>query len=108
MSISLTDNLVKHIKSLQAKQGNEDLMLRVAVNGGGCQGFEYEFDLAETIEDDDEVIEQGGVKVLIDSVSLEYLLGSTIDYKDELIGAHIHIDNPNAQSSCGCGTSFSV
>lgn len=83
-------------------------MLRVAVNGGGCSGFQYAFDLTRERKPDDLAIEKGGVTVLIDEVSLQYLAGSEIDYADELIGAAFKIENPNATASCGCGTSFSV
>ncbi len=83
-------------------------MLRVAVNGGGCSGFQYEFAITAEKNADDLAIEKGGVTVLIDEVSLQYLGGSEIDYADELIGAAFKIHNPNATASCGCGTSFSV
>ncbi|MGG7565429.1 HesB/IscA family protein [Rhodovulum sp. DZ06] len=82
--------------------------LRVAVEGGGCSGFQYEIDLAEGPEADDMVLEGEGQKVLIDPVSAPFLSGATIDFADELIGARFVIDNPNATSSCGCGTSFSM
>ncbi|MEQ8284004.1 MAG: iron-sulfur cluster insertion protein ErpA [Parvibaculum sp.] len=83
-------------------------MLRVAVQGGGCSGFQYGFTLDDTRQDDDLVLERDGVTVLIDAVSVGYLAGSEIDYTDDLIGSAFKINNPNATSSCGCGTSFSV
>ena len=83
-------------------------MLRVAVNGGGCSGFQYDFEITLDQNADDIVIEKDGVRVLIDAISLEYLAGSEIDYAEELIGAAFRINNPNAVASCGCGTSFSV
>lgn len=83
-------------------------MLRVAVNGGGCSGFQYEFGIAASKNPDDLVIEKDGVKVLVDEVSLQYMGGAEIDYAEELIGASFKIKNPNATMSCGCGTSFSV
>lgn len=83
-------------------------MLRVAVEGGGCSGFQYRFDLTRERAGDDIVIERDGAKVLIDPVSLEYLSGSEIDFVDDLIGASFQIRNPQATSSCGCGTSFSL
>ena len=83
-------------------------MLRVAVTGGGCSGFQYNFDLDEVKADDDLVLERDGAVVLIDSMSLDFLRGAEIDFVDDLIGASFKIKNPNAQSSCGCGTSFSV
>lgn len=83
-------------------------MLRVAVTGGGCSGFQYNFALDEVKADDDLVLERDGAVVLIDSMSLDFLRGAEIDFVDDLIGASFKINNPNAQSSCGCGTSFSV
>ena len=82
--------------------------LRIAVEGGGCSGFQYDIKLEEKESDDDTVFNKNGAKVIIDSVSLEFLAGATIDFSEELIGAKFTIDNPNATSSCGCGTSFSV
>ena len=83
-------------------------MLRVAVEGGGCSGFKYRYDLTQEAAADDIVIERDGAKVLIDPVSLEYLSGSQIDFVDDLIGASFKINNPQATASCGCGTSFSI
>ncbi len=108
MSITLTDNLVKRIKFLQAQDNNPVLKLRIMVDGGGCQGFEYKFSLDTAIKPEDEVFEKDGIAVIIDHISLPFMKGATIDFTDDLIGAHFKIDNPNATSSCGCGTSFSV
>jgi iron-sulfur cluster assembly accessory protein len=83
-------------------------MLRVAVTGGGCSGFQYNFALDDVKGEDDLVLERDGAVVLIDSMSLDFLRGAEIDFVDDLIGASFKINNPNAQSSCGCGTSFSV
>lgn len=83
-------------------------MLRVAVTGGGCSGFQYNFALDDVKADDDMVLERDGAVVLIDSMSLDFLKGAEIDFADDLIGASFKINNPNAQSSCGCGTSFSI
>ena len=83
-------------------------MLRLAVTGGGCSGFQYNFALDETRLDEDLVIEQDGARVLIDPVSLDFLAGAEIDFTDDLIGQAFKVNNPNATSSCGCGTSFSV
>lgn len=83
-------------------------LLRVSVEGGGCSGFQYKFDLVDAAEDDDLVVERDGATVLIDSISLPYLAGSEIDYVQELIGSSFKVTNPNATASCGCGTSFSV
>lgn len=106
--ITLTDNLVKRVKGIQAADNAPNLKLRIQVNGGGCQGFEYEFKTDTIVNDDDQSFEKDGVTVLVDDVSLPYLDGSEIDYVDDLIGAYFKVNNPNATSSCGCGTSFSV
>lgn len=108
MSIALTDSLVKQIKKLREKDGNPRLNLRIMVDSGGCQGFEYKFSLDDAVKPDDEVFEKDGVGVIIDDISLPYMRGATINYTDELIGAHFEVQNPNAKSSCGCGTSFST
>lgn len=96
------------MKVLQGREGNSGLMLRVAVEGGGCQGFEYRMTMESEAGAEDKVFSQNGVSVVVDSVSLPYLAGAEIDYQDDLIGAQFVINNPNADSSCGCGTSFSV
>lgn len=83
-------------------------MLRVAVEGGGCSGFQYKFDIVTQKEDDDLVLDANGHDVLVDSVSVDYMEGSVIDFSDELIGAAFKIENPNATAACGCGTSFSL
>lgn len=107
MSITLTDGLVKRIKLLQSQENNPELKLRIMVDSGGCQGFSYKFSLDSEVKPDDELFEKDGAGVLIDDISLPYMRGAVIDFTDELIGAHFKIDNPNATSSCGCGTSFS-
>ncbi len=91
-----------------AQTSGETKPLRVAVDGGGCSGFQYDIALADKIEDDDMVLEKDGAKVLIDPVSLPFLSNAVIDFSAELIGARFVIENPNATSSCGCGTSFSI
>ena len=106
--ITLTDSLVKRIKILRDQDGSPDLKLRVMVDSGGCQGFEYKFSLTGDVTPDDEIFEKDGIAVVIDDISLPYMRGAVIDYVDDLIGAHFKIDNPNAKSSCGCGTSFST
>lgn len=105
-TVTLTDGLVKRIRTLQQQDGKPDLKLRIMVDGGGCQGFEYKFSLTQEITSDDEVFEKDGVQVVIDDISLPYMSGAEIDYTDELVGAHFSIKNPNAASTCGCGTSF--
>ena len=101
----VTDRAFARLAEIGA--GAEGKALRVAVEGGGCSGFQYEIALDEA-RDDDLVLEGAGERVVIDSVSLPFLASATIDFADELIGARFVIDNPNATSSCGCGTSFSI
>ena len=108
MSITLTDNFVKRLKALQEQEKNPDLMLRITVDGGGCQGFEYIFKPDDTKTDKDLVFEKDGAAVITDDISMPFLEGAEVDYVDDLIGAHFKVNNPNASSSCGCGTSFSV
>jgi iron-sulfur cluster insertion protein len=105
--VTLSDNAAKRIAFLLSRETG-DTKLRVAVNGGGCSGFQYVFDFDSKTGDDDVVIEKDGAKVLIDSASLELLKGSEIDYVTEMVGSSFQIKNPNASSSCGCGNSFSV
>lgn len=107
LPVTLSDRAARRIAKILTKEP-EGSMLRVAVNGGGCSGFQYEFALTRERNPDDLAIEKDGVTVLIDEVSLQYVTGSEIDYADELIGATFKIHNPNATASCGCGTSFSV
>lgn len=104
----MTDSFVKRMKMLQTQKNQPDLKLRIQVDGGGCQGFEYHFKEEIQALDNDSVFSKDGVIVITDDVSLPFLKGAEIDYVDDLIGAHFKINNPNASSSCGCGTSFSV
>lgn len=106
-SVTVSDRAAKKIASILGKEP-EGAMLRVAVEGGGCSGFQYKFDIVRDQEADDLVLDAAGFKVLIDSVSVDYMAGSVIDFSDELIGAAFKINNPNATASCGCGTSFSL
>lgn len=106
-AIKLSDRAAKRIAEIIAGEP-ESTMLRVSVEGGGCSGFQYKFDLTNKREPDDLAIENGGVTVLVDSVSQMYMAGSEIDFADELIGAAFKVNNPNATASCGCGTSFSL
>ncbi len=105
MSLNIDDSAVKRIKELRTLQGKDALKLRVTVEGGGCSGFQYKLELTEEIGEKDDVFED---VVITDGISLPFLLGSTIKFKDELVGSEFVIDNPNATSGCGCGTSFSV
>lgn len=103
-----TDSAAKKVKSLIEDEGNDALMLRVFISGGGCSGFQYGFTFDENITEGDTVVENEGVKLLIDPMSYQYLTGAEIDYTEGLEGAQFVIRNPNAQTTCGCGSSFSV
>lgn len=104
--LELTDNAVIKIKDLLAEEADPALNLRVFVQGGGCSGFQYGFTFDNSKNDDDFTVEKDGVTLLVDSMSSQYLMGARIDYVEELMGAQFKIDNPNAQTSCGCGSSF--
>jgi iron-sulfur cluster assembly accessory protein len=106
-SVVVTESAIKKIAAILGSE-KEPAVLRVSVEGGGCSGFQYKFDIQRAAETEDVVIARDGATVVIDPVSLQYLAGSKIDYADELIGAAFKIDNPNATASCGCGTSFSL
>jgi iron-sulfur cluster assembly accessory protein len=106
-NVTITDSAARRIEEIVAGEP-AGTMLRISVEGGGCSGFQYKFDLVEQAASDDVVVEKSAAKVLIDPVSLEYLAGSEIDFVDDLIGASFKIQNPNATASCGCGTSFSL
>ena len=107
MPVTVSARAAKRIAEI-LKSEPAPTMLRLAVTGGGCSGFQYNFALDETRMDDDLVVERDGAVVLIDPVSLDFLKGAEIDFSNDLIGAALKVNNPNAQSSCGCGTSFSV
>ena len=106
--ITLTEQAAVKIKDLLLEEGDPTLNIRCFVQGGGCSGFQYGFDFDSEQGEDDFVTEQHGAKLLIDSMSYQYLLGAEIDYKDDLSGSQFVIRNPNAQTTCGCGSSFSV
>ncbi len=103
-----TDACVQKVKELLAQEDDPNMPLRVFVQGGGCQGFQYGFQFEEKPAEDDEVIERDGVKFLVDSLSMQYLVGAEIDFKEDLEGSQFVIRNPNAVTSCSCGSSFSV
>ena len=105
--ISLTHNAAKRVAWIAARQ-NKPAILRLAVDGGGCAGFTYKFELAPDAEGDDAIAETDGVKLVVDPVSLELVKGSAVDFVEDLGGAAFKVTNPNAQSGCGCGSSFSV
>jgi iron-sulfur cluster insertion protein len=103
-----TDSAAAKVRELIEEEGNPDLKLRVFVTGGGCSGFQYGFTFDEEVAEDDAVIEKGGVTLLIDPMSYQYLVGAEIDYVEGSEGAQFVIRNPNATTTCGCGQSFSV
>lgn len=106
-SVTLSDSAARRIKEIVSAETGKSA-LRVSVEGGGCSGFSYKFDLADQADDDDIVLEKNNARVLIDQVSLVYMAGSEIDFVDNLMGQAFQIKNPNAVASCGCGTSFSI
>jgi len=108
LSMTFSDAAAEKVRKLITEEDNEDLKLRVFVTGGGCSGFEYGFTFDEDIEDDDTQIDNGGVALLIDALSYQYLAGSVIDYKEDLQGSRFVVENPNASTTCGCGNSFSI
>ncbi|MCO6428571.1 iron-sulfur cluster insertion protein ErpA [Nitrosomonas communis] len=103
-----TENAADKVKNLIEEEGNHNLKLRVFISGGGCSGFQYGFTFDESINEDDFVIEKEGVKLIIDSMSFQYLIGAEIDYQENPQGAQFIIKNPSAASTCGCGSSFSI
>ena len=103
-----TDNAANKVRELIEEEGNPELKLRVFVSGGGCSGFQYGFTFDEEVSEDDTTYEKNGVMLLIDPMSYQYLLGAEIDYKEDIEGAQFVIKNPNATTTCGCGSSFSV
>lgn len=103
-----TDAAVEKVRELLIEEGSPELKLRVFVQGGGCSGFQYGFTFDELVNDDDTIIDKDGVQLLVDAMSFQYLVGAEIDYKDDLDGAQFVIRNPNASTTCGCGSSFTV
>jgi iron-sulfur cluster insertion protein len=103
-----TDNAANKVKQLIEEEGNAELKLRVFVSGGGCSGFQYGFTFDEVANEDDTVMSKNGVQLLIDPMSFQYLVGAEIDYQENLEGAQFVIKNPNATTTCGCGSSFSA
>ncbi|QHS37559.1 iron-sulfur cluster insertion protein ErpA [Alcaligenes faecalis] len=103
-----TDAAVEKVRELLIEEGSPELKLRVFVQGGGCSGFQYGFTFDELVNDDDTIIDKDGVQLLVDAMSFQYLVGAEIDYKDDLDGAQFVIRNPNATTTCGCGSSFTM
>lgn len=106
-TVSATDSALKRVAAILAKD-KDNTALRISVEGGGCSGFSYQFDLVNEVNDDDLILEGHNGKILIDEMSLIYMGGSQIDFVDDLMGQSFQVNNPNAVASCGCGTSFSV
>lgn len=107
-AMALTDSAAAKVRELVEAEQNPELKLRVYVTGGGCSGFQYGFDFDEANQEDDTVIENGGVKMVVDPMSYPYLVGSVVDYQEGLQGAQFIVQNPNATTTCGCGSSFTV
>jgi iron-sulfur cluster insertion protein len=107
-SINLSARAVNKVRELVAEEENDNLKLRVYITGGGCSGFQYGFAFEDEAAEDDAAIEQDGVTVLIDPMSFQYLVGSEVDYTEGLEGSRFVINNPNASTTCGCGSSFSI
>ena len=108
MPLVFTDSAVAKVADLIAEEGNPDLKLRVFVQGGGCSGFQYGFTFDEAVNEDDTLVTKDNVTLLIDSMSFQYLVGAEIDYKEDVNGSQFVIKNPNATTTCGCGSSFSA
>jgi iron-sulfur cluster insertion protein len=106
--MTFSDSAAGKVKALIDEEGNEKLNLRVFVTGGGCSGFEYGFTFDEDVEEEDTLISKSGVSLLIDPLSYQYLVGSVIDYQEDLQGSRFVVRNPNAATTCGCGNSFSI
>ncbi len=104
--LSITDNAADKIKALLSQEEEEDLALRVGVRPGGCSGFQYSIFFDDEVNDDDEVLETKGVRILIDAMSVPYIMGSEFDWQESLMGAGFAVNNPNVQGGCGCGSSF--
>lgn len=106
--LTITDSAIEKIRDILAEENNPNIKLRVFVQGGGCSGFSYGFTLDEEKNEDDFVVHKDELEILIDSMSAQYIQGATVEYKEELMGSQFVIQNPNASSTCGCGSSFSV
>ncbi len=108
MSITLSERAAAQVAAMLLNEDQSGLMLRISVSGGGCSGFQYGFAFDDAVKADDRTFERGGVTAVIDAMSLELLNGSEVDFVEELVGSSFQIKNPNATSSCGCGSSFSI
>lgn len=106
--VTVTESAIAKVRNLIEEEDNPDLKLRVYVTGGGCSGFQYGFTFDEAVADDDSIVERDGVKVVVDAMSYPYLVGAVVNYEEGLQGSKFVIQNPNASSTCGCGSSFTV
>ncbi|MEZ5561205.1 MAG: iron-sulfur cluster insertion protein ErpA [Pseudomonadales bacterium] len=106
--IQLSDRAAARVRGLIDEEGNAELKLRVFITGGGCSGFSYGFTFDEQVADDDAVVSNGGVTLLVDELSYQYLAGAEVDYREDLQGAQFVVTNPNASATCGCGNSFAI
>ena len=106
--ILLSDKAADKVRNLIELEGNDELKLRVFITGGGCSGFSYGFTFDEDVAEDDAVVERGGITMLVDSLSYQYLTGSEVDFQESLQGAQFVVTNPNASATCGCGNSFAI
>jgi iron-sulfur cluster assembly accessory protein len=107
-AISFTDRAAAKVRELREEEGNPALKLRVYITGGGCSGFSYGFTFDERVNDDDTIVDNDDVTLLVDAMSIQYLSGSEVDYEQGLMGSRFVVQNPNATSTCGCGSSFSI
>ncbi len=107
-AVQMTASAAGKVQEMVARQGRESALLRVYIQGGGCSGFQYGFTFEEAPQEDDAVFDRDGVRLLVDPLSFQYLMGAEVDYKEDLQGARFVINNPNASTTCGCGSSFSV
>ena len=105
---NVSDRALQRVRAILAAEGKPELQLRVSVSGGGCSGFQYGFDLDAERQADDVAVEKDGVRVVVDGMSLMYLLGAELDYVEDLTGSFFRVHNPNASASCGCGSSFAI
>jgi iron-sulfur cluster insertion protein len=106
--VQLTDSAARRIGEIGVAEGKPGLMLRLAVLGGGCSGFQYKFELTDAVNDDDKIFMNGDTRLIVDEVSLGLLDGAVVDFKEDLGGSFFAVDNPNASANCGCGASFSI
>lgn len=108
LPLQFNDSAANKVKNLIAKEGNPNLKLRVYITGGGCSGFQYGFSFDDKVNDDDFTIEKQGVRLVVDPMSLQYLIGGSVDYSEGLEGSQFIVINPNVKTTCGCGSSFSI